>query len=505
MSIRQRFLALALAGLCVLALQAAAARATFLGGLLSGGGGGSWGMGGCPGNCGPSMYGPSYGPAMYGPSYGAPAYGSSRSAPVTYGYQPYGQPVPATGYVTPSYPGTPVYYPPAQSSVVSPVVVSQPTVTTSSQVVTTSTQAKSASSSPRIHALLVFDTRDGQIGNVLRKDLVDVRNWFTAQLDPSQIAGEQPKVLSGASATAEEVLEFCNTVDPGPQDTVFVYIGSHGEAYDDDDHAVILGHKRLPRSRIMSLLQKKSPRLTVLITDSCFGGLPAAGVGAGPAPGARPEAKYKRLMDDLFIQAKGVVNINSCAPGELAWNGRGGGLMTQALIDVFQKGRQGFGKDDERVTWPEMVDAIQEEVDRKYSELKRHMDPAERGAEALERQTSQTLYQFANLPGAVASRSPRKPAPARTAAVETRPATDTRAAFLEVELPAGVTLFLDGKPIPSGDSGQVYVKLPASGKAATCTLTAQRVVNGQRQTVAQFVEAAPGQTTRVSIEFPPAR
>jgi uncharacterized protein (TIGR03000 family) len=169
--------------------------------------------------------------------------------------------------------------------------------------------------------------------------------------------------------------------------------------------------------------------------------------------------------------------------------------MTQSLVDVFMRGRAGFDKGDERVTWPEMFDAIQAELHKRFVALKKSLDPAEQGANDLEKQRSQTLYQFTHLPGAVASRSQK-----------TQSATGSKtSSFLEVEVPEGTALFLDGKPIPVTGSKRVFVSLPQSaGRDGKYTLTAQRVVNGEHQTVVQFVEAAVGETTHVVIEFPPA-
>jgi uncharacterized protein (TIGR03000 family) len=414
--------------------------------------------------------------------------------------------------------GQTVYYPAGQPVVTQPVasqpVVSQPVVTVSNTAVSPTKSSPAVSTTPKIHALLAFDTRDRQIGTVLRKDVQDVKEWFTAQLDPSQIAGEEPKMLFGASATAEEVVEFCKSVEPGPNDTVLVYIGSHGEKYNDDDHAIILGNKRLVRSRLLSMLQAKSPRLVVLITDTCFGGMPVSGRVVGVAPNRPPQApKYKRLMEDLFVYPRGVVNINSCAPGELAWNDRSGGLMTQALIAVFQRGRQGFGKENERVTWQEMFDEIQTELDERFATLKKTFDLADPAAVALEKQENQTLYQFTSLPGAVASRGPAAktttPVAPPVATPSPAPAakpSGSASAFLEIEVPDGASISLDGKPIPSTGSRQVFVKLSLPpGKAVTYTLTAERRVNGGRQTVAQFVDVTAGETTRVAVEFPTTR
>ena len=140
-----------------------------------------------------------------------------------------------------------------------------------------------------------------------------------------------PDVRSDLVDLKKKILRAIDNCPAGGGDTIIVFYTGHG-AYDDHGQFLLMpdGENRLYRKTILKRMARKSPRLAVLITDSCSLYVPA---GSPPGPAARliPPRRMTPLFESLFIRSRGVVDINSSTEGEESIGAIGGGLLTISL------------------------------------------------------------------------------------------------------------------------------------------------------------------------------
>lgn len=342
--------------------------------------------------------------------------------------------------------------------------------------------------SGKIHAFFLFDTDDRVVGKSLRQDHANLTAWFAAA-DPARVAGGRPVVKTGAAATAQAVVDYCQQLTVGPNDAIFIFLGCHGERHQKAAHVLRIGGMALPRAGITRVLRTKQARLIVLITDSCYGGYEQRKEVRAPYMAPAPPAAARQIIDDLFFGAAGVVNLNSCSPGEYAWNGKGGGLMTAAFVAVCSSPpstlHRGPGT---RVTWHDVFAGVRNRVARDYTTFKEQADPAMRGYDKLRDQKTQTLYTFEPLLSPVAS---------TTGGGVGRPAE------IHVTCPAEARIYFDGYGTASTGSERWFVTPTLElGRSYHYTLIAERQRDGRPERVSQRVEVRPGQTSAVVLQFP---
>lgn len=345
----------------------------------------------------------------------------------------------------------------------------------------------------KIYALFAFDTDDPFVGKSLQADHVSLTQWF-AKLGKSRIAGGAPVVLTGSAANGPAILSHCKRLRVRPNDVIFVYIGCHGEKHGAQGHAMRFGKVVLVRSDLVKVLKAKAPHLLVLITDSCYGGFETPTHKREVTDLAR--APHPKVMEDLFFGAVGVVNINSCAPGEYAWSGKHGGLMTESFVEVCSRSPAELGKTGgARVTWQDVFLAVRNLTVRGYTEFKGSADPAMRGYDKLREQTRQTVYAFEPFNKPIASAGKQGGVPEQT----------DRKVFIHVTVPAEATLYFDGARTSSIGTERLFVTPPLSpDRTYFYTLTAERLRNGSLERVTRRVAVRGGEITRVAIQFPSA-
>jgi len=160
----------------------------------------------------------------------------------------------------------------------------------------------------------------------------------------------------------------------GPDDAVLVYITSHG-GFDktpgkgsflsfagDPDHPLL-------RNELVAEVDKLNVRLKVIVDESCnnFQRVQTAVAPTYEAPAAQPP--YSPLFWSLFVESRGRLVLASSAPGEFSiipppadWNNkdeRRPSLFTNCLVGEL-------ANSERTATWPEVVDRVKSEVDRRF-------------------------------------------------------------------------------------------------------------------------------------------
>lgn len=146
-----------------------------------------------------------------------------------------------------------------------------------------------------------------------------------------------PDIRGDLSDMKNKLLTAIANCPAGAADTVVFFYSGHG-AHDSNGHYLLMpdGTTTLSRQTIIRELQKKQPRLIVLITDSCNTLVPRGPV---PPPVMRivPPERISPLFEALFVRPSGVVDVNSSTEDQIAAGPIGGGLLVLALTCMGNK------------------------------------------------------------------------------------------------------------------------------------------------------------------------
>ena len=140
-----------------------------------------------------------------------------------------------------------------------------------------------------------------------------------------------PDVRFDLDDLGNKLLAAIDTCPSGPDDTIVFFYSGHG-AHDERGHFLLMPDQKtsLSRQTVIERIQRKNPRLAVVITDSCAN-LVDRGLLAGPALALEQPPRVAPLFDSLFFRASGLVDVNSSTEGQVAAGPIGGGLMVLAM------------------------------------------------------------------------------------------------------------------------------------------------------------------------------
>jgi len=133
----------------------------------------------------------------------------------------------------------------------------------------------------------------------------------------------------------------------------------------------------LPRTQLREALRAKNARLTILVTDCCADD----GLGIAALAPCVPAENLRRLFS-----ASGLVDINSCSPGEIAWclkgdvhwvtgevnEGEKGGLFTAKFCDAMR----------ENSDWKVVFASACEGTKREFDDFKKYQSKLNGGPSA---------------------------------------------------------------------------------------------------------------------------
>lgn len=198
-----------------------------------------------------------------------------------------------------------------------------------------------------VHVVLCGDTDASDIGESVAHDLRAMRAAFS---DGLPLGRRTLHESAGADARPGALLARVRGLDVGPDDAVVVYYAGHG-AWADAGPYLRPGGEVLPRADLVAAMRAKGPRLAVLLTDAC-----ATYVGETYLYRAR--APDPSVFRDLFVRARGLVDVNAASRGQVAVGDRAlGGYFTQALVGLLEGATRGDldADRDGVVSWREAV------------------------------------------------------------------------------------------------------------------------------------------------------
>ncbi len=201
-----------------------------------------------------------------------------------------------------------------------------------------------ADGSGRVHVLHAVATNDPTIGQniIVNRDTMKklVENYLAAQFRGVY------RIVEGAECSAKGIVVALSNLVVGPQDTLLVYYQGHG-AYDDrfaagdpaSGHFFDFTQNDLLRKELLTAMQAKGARLTILISDACN---VRGTIDVTPQQYYRTETRAIEgwtTLEELLLCYRGVLDLSSASQGQLSWCTRDiGGWFTSSFINSMESG-----------------------------------------------------------------------------------------------------------------------------------------------------------------------
>jgi hypothetical protein len=246
----------------------------------------------------------------------------------------------------------------------------------------------------RVRVLLMIDPNPNRTaaGKTDRDGLVDLlqRTVPPANLDLVVFEGEQ--------ATPENVLEHYRNLQTGPDDCLFFFYSGHGGWHPERGHLLSPGKpsRLLYRADLLAAMRGKNAGLVVCLTSCCSNFIESRDQAPPRLRGGRAES-LAPVMQHLFFQHRGVVDITAAEPGTYGYNfGRLGSVFTRALLNLLDKPLGDLDLDrDGFVSWAELYRQLHAETNAVLQTWQ------ERGGVPPEERKTQFPYAF-QIPAASA-------------------------------------------------------------------------------------------------------
>ncbi|MDO5309314.1 MAG: caspase family protein [Planctomycetia bacterium] len=200
----------------------------------------------------------------------------------------------------------------------------------------------------RAQKLYLFAEGDIKSANIKQGDMYDIQfvrkvmrdsipsQRFCLYNDPESVSSEwRGPDVSNSDNISRDIFRAIESCPAGSNDIVFFYWTGHG-AYDSSrGHYLALppgnGDRYVFRSKILSALKQKNPRLIVFITDTCH-----SLIDVPSAPCAAPTMEMTRKIRSLFFDCRGVLDANSSSPGQKSISTEAGSIFTILFTSYLQ-------------------------------------------------------------------------------------------------------------------------------------------------------------------------
>ena len=239
-----------------------------------------------------------------------------------------------------------------------------------------------------IHVILATDRADTNLGKHIEIDLDNVTHLFRSNVPAENL---NLVVLENESMTPDLILQSIDKLNVEANDAIVFYYSGHG-AYDVKTQKQFLqleGRGLLYRETLLAAITKKSPRLTVVLTDCCNNKVIATSSTRSVRPVYRHTKSpnsFSPLFENLFVFCKGTADITSSKIGEYSFidTKSRGSCFTWPLVELLDN-----NKTNEDLFWKDVAEKLGPRVQEAFR------DAYPRGYEG---QTKQSVYVY-SLPG----------------------------------------------------------------------------------------------------------
>jgi hypothetical protein len=181
-----------------------------------------------------------------------------------------------------------------------------------------------------LHAIVMVDTNDPQIGGMISVDLKKMRSYLQKMATLSGLE-LSTKEFTSEQFRARNVEVHIQSIDVGNDDVLFFYYSGHGFRYQNQKVIWPYFDMQEPVSfdKIISTLRAKTPRLLVALTDACNKVLDGA---SEPQMAFRSGVTGSRGYRTLFRKFKGEILATSSSPGEYSQTTNYGSWFTRDFL-----------------------------------------------------------------------------------------------------------------------------------------------------------------------------
>lgn len=220
-----------------------------------------------------------------------------------------------------------------------------------------------------LHALLVGDTYDEDIGQDCQQDLINMKSMLQ---DASKHTGMKSmvKVVKDQQATTTSILNYLNNLILDKDDVLFLYFSMHGYRTASKKNPwpnLYLGEEGIGIDfhYISQFGKDKMPRLLISIADVCNsyspeGSIPTITGKLNKKSAAAAEPNIAENYKKLFLNAKGSIVISGSLPGEYSWSTEQGGAFTVSFLRTLRNNI----KSSKNPTWNQILKIASQTVEK---------------------------------------------------------------------------------------------------------------------------------------------
>lgn len=203
-----------------------------------------------------------------------------------------------------------------------------------------------------LHAILVGDTHDDELREVIKKDMKHMEDYLNAVFDSLNVDDYEQTSYTGRHVNTTFMNDLA-TWDIQPDDIVFFYFSGHGFYGENSEignwPTLYLSKQDIGINQfdIMQALRKHNPRLLICFADCCNNILDEDDETEILHPAIiQKVARQKEFsnalnIQKLFWETKGVIMISSASPSYYAeGTDKKGSCFTNFYIKTFQKATQ---------------------------------------------------------------------------------------------------------------------------------------------------------------------
>ena len=258
-----------------------------------------------------------------------------------------------------------------------------------------------------IHAIVVGDLSPasgwGKLSPNIVMDTLNFGGMLESNLPKHQLNLVSSQLSENEQSDPQFILKLIEDLSPRREDTVVFYYSGHGAA-DDQGHYLAMAKGKLHRNQILEAILRKKPRLAVFISDCC--NLRSDGeLYFAPYFQTKRPSSPSPLFRSLFLEPKGIVDINSSAPGEGAFFAKSGDELASMQGSIFTIALEAWVEKNksQRRVWDELVRGVSLQVHASFHDYFPKGIQATNGGTV---QTQQNVFPF-QYPGMPANKGPR--------------------------------------------------------------------------------------------------